>query len=48
MDDLAPIAALNVKRIINGHVLHGDTIDGSGSALSSSVAPEGEGSSGDK
>ena len=32
MDDLAPIAALNVKRLANGQVPHGGTIDGSGSA----------------
>ncbi|MDH2380860.1 hypothetical protein [Bradyrhizobium sp. CER78] len=31
MNDLAPIAALNVKRPINGRVLHGDTINGSSS-----------------
>lgn len=52
MDDLAPIAALNVKSLINRHVLHGDTVDGSGSAPttlnSGSIAYGGEGSSSGK
>ncbi|WP_157113526.1 hypothetical protein [Bradyrhizobium embrapense] len=33
MNDLARGAARNVERLINGRVLHDDTIDPSGSAL---------------